>query len=460
MRRGSACLVLLLVVALPTTAQAAQRYAAPAGEGTQCTQEKPCSLSEALGKAKANDEVIVTAGAYSLSGPTYLSFEATGAYVHGDFGGPRPKITGSVPGYLLGIFTAKSRIAHLDITNAAEFSAALVCNPEIVVERMLMISKAKGGFGAQTFGSCLLRDSVVRAEGEQSVGLLTVGESPSSPGSIRNVTAIATGPKSTGLRVANSGFIPGSNYTAFVRNSIISGEEFDLKSSPGIGPATIDVAYSNFDTFKAEPGTSIVQGGGNQAAPPLFLDAPGGDYREAPGSPTIDAGIADQLGPVDYDGNARLQGPAPDIGAFEFAPPSVPPVPAGEIIALAIAPKRFRAANFGGAVLSATKVRKAPVATKVAYDLTHPAAVAFTVERKLVGRKAGKRCVKTTRANKAKKKCPLFKPVKGGFSHTGAAGPNRFKFSGRLQKALAPGSYRMTGRTSAAARSASFRIVR
>jgi hypothetical protein len=114
--------------------------------------------------------------------------------------------------------------------------------------------------------------------------------------------------------------------------------------------------------------------------------------------------------------------------------------------------------NAGGAVLSAKK--KAPVSTTVTYSLSAAATVAFSVERKLVGRKVGKRCVKKTRANAGKKKCPRYKKVKGGFPHSGAAGQNRFKFSGRLKKALPPGAYRLTGRTSAARRTANFRVAK
>jgi hypothetical protein len=117
-------------------------------------------------------------------------------------------------------------------------------------------------------------------------------------------------------------------------------------------------------------------------------------------------------------------------------------------------------ANAGGAILSAKKSKNAPVSTTVTYSLSAAATVAFSVERKLVGRKAGKRCVKQTSANEAKKKCPLFKPVKGGFSHAGAAGSNRFTFSGRLSKALPPGTYRLTGKTSTASRKAGFKIVK
>ena len=69
--------------------------------------------------------------------------------------------------------------------------------------------------------------------------------------------------------------------------------------------------------------------------------------------------------------------------------------------------------------------------------------------------------MKQTAANKAHKKCSLFKPLKGSFSVAGAAGPNSFKFSGKLGgKALKPGSYRLTGSAGGAAKKAAFKIVK
>ncbi len=88
------------------------------------------------------------------------------------------------------------------------------------------------------------------------------------------------------------------------------------------GPGNIVVNHSNFDTSKGEGDAKVIDGGGNQSAPPLFVDAENRNYHEAAGSPTIDAGIAGELGPLDLDGNPRVLGPAPDIGAFETSNPA------------------------------------------------------------------------------------------------------------------------------------------
>jgi hypothetical protein len=55
---------------------------------------------------------------------------------------------------------------------------------------------------------------------------------------------------------------------------------------------------------------------------PLFVDAGGGNYRLAAGSPAIDAGWRSVVTyrPLDLDRHPRLAGGATDIGAYEFTP--------------------------------------------------------------------------------------------------------------------------------------------
>jgi hypothetical protein len=459
---SSACLALL---AFASAAQADQRFADPESSGPEpCLESAPCSLKQAVDNAKSNDEVIVGSGIYILSSTDIEVGPAkTGVYVHGDFSGPRPMIVGAYPGSaMVGMFGPDGRLAYLDVTNNSN-GGTVACYGGGTVERMRVAVKGTGATAVTQLDTCLVRDSVVRAEGESTVAISALGTGTSA-GAIRNVTAIATGPKTVGLQAEGS-YVPATVYTSNVRNSILSGDQYDLQSIVGgAGSGNATIANSNFDVAKQEAGTLIAQGSGNQSAPPQFVNATAGDYREAPGSPTIDAGADEKLGPEDFDGNPRFLGSAPDIGAFEFVqPPASPPAAlatAGEIRSLSLAPKAFRAANAGAAVLSAVRKRKAPLATVVTYDLSGAATVAFSVERRLNGRKVGGACVKKTKANKDKKRCALYKSVKGGFSHTGAAGLNTFEFSGRLARSLSPGAYRLTGRTASSSRTAKFRIVK
>jgi hypothetical protein len=79
---------------------------------------------------------------------------------------------------------------------------------------------------------------------------------------------------------------------------------------------------------------------------------------------------------------------------------------------------------------------------KVFYNLSEAATVTFKLEKKLPGRKVGRKCVKQTPQNKAKKRCPRFKKVGAEFSGPGAAGPNKVTLPNG--KKLKPGTYRLT----------------
>ena len=61
-----------------------------------------------------------------------------------------------------------------------------------------------------------------------------------------------------------------------------------------------------------------MEGAGNQSSAPAFVNAAAGDYRQAPGSLTIDAGLDEAInGAFDVDGDPRQIGGI-DIGADEF----------------------------------------------------------------------------------------------------------------------------------------------
>jgi hypothetical protein len=453
-------IVFLVTLALAPIAEGAPRYASPTGSGFACTAKAPCEIHYAIKTASSGDEVIVGAGTYGI-GTERLepAEEVFNVDIHGEFGGPRPVIAGAVSGYAL--IAGGSEIEYLEVVNSAYEARGVGCHDGGGINRVR--ATATGAFAAAiTAGgqsqTCSIRNSVAIASGQQSVALAAGSVSKNLSSVIRNVTAIASGENSEGILASS---LEGS-HVVDLRNSIARGSGFDLsvKSHEG-GVTNLRVSNSNFVTHEEFSSfAKFIDEGGNQTAPPLFVNAAAGDYREAAGSPTIDAGVSDQLDALDFDGNARVLGAGPDIGAYEFVPPAGPPAPLAQILALTVAPKVFKAANIGGAILSARKKAKAPVAATVSYSLSAAAAVAFSVERKAVGRKAGKKCVKPTKANNAKKKCPLYKSVKGGFTHSGATGANNFKFSGRLTKALPPGSYRLTGKTGASSRTADFRVVK
>jgi virginiamycin B lyase len=140
---------------------------------------------------------------------------------------------------------------------------------------------------------------------------------------------------------------------------------------------------------------------------------------------------------------------------------STPP-PAGQsatasVQSLSLSPRSFRAAKAGASV-------SAKVGAKVTYRLSAAGSVKFTVQKETKGRKKGKKCVKETKRNRKAKKCKLYKAVRGSFTHSGKAGSNSFKFTGRVGgKSLKPGKYRLVataGSSKSGVKQTSFKIVR
>jgi hypothetical protein len=452
---GTAAVIVALVGA--AGAQGAQRYAAPGGSGSACSQATPCSLQEAIGKAGSNDEVIVTSGTYSVSAPIEASSGASNVYIHGDFSAPMPHIAAAVELAPFRFEGPGERYSYLDIVNQAFAAAGLICyGAGSTIERVRALAIGEYAHGAYEASGCMVHDSLLRSEGKYSVALLANGIGAGAETAVaRNVTALATGTESFGIEVANISAVGGGPMTLDLKNAIASGDDSDLAAAGTGGPSKLLVTNSNFDSTKPI-GEGTITGSPNQTTAPLFVNAAGGDYREAAGSPTIDAGSTDQIGPVDLEGNPRNQGAAPDIGAFEFASPVIPP---GQLQSLAVKPGTFRAANIGGAIASRKKALP-PVGATVSYSLTAAATASFTVERVSKGRVVGGQCKKKTRLNAGHKKCIALRTETGGFSQTGAAGTNQFKFSGRLGgKALKPGRYRLTASAGDVTQSAAFKIV-
>lgn len=474
--------VVLLIALLSSAgvAQAAQRYASPEGSGEACSSAAPCSLRTAVEKAGFGDEVIVGSGTYAVTSSISSVFDLDSEqgphlYIHGDFAGPMPKIVGSGMEAETVIGTnGGDSVAYLEISSTGPYAGGLGCAGAEVDRVVVTVEGATAG-GISAYTGCTIRDSLVEAKGDEAGGIYVAGFFGDTTALLRNVTVEASGTGSIGVAASFPGVLfENGSITADLANVIANGEAYDLRAfDGGEGPGKIVVSHSNFDRAKGEGAATITNAGGNQTAPPLFVGAASGDFREAPGSPTIDAGANDQIGPLDLAGNPRSLGSAPDIGAYELVPPagggsssgggaSQPPPPPARVQTLLISPSKFRAANIGGAVISrAGKHRvKAPVGATVDFTLSGTATVAFSAEKQLSGRKVGKKCVAATRANRGKAKCARFKH-EGSFDQAGTAGLNRFKFSGRVgNKTLRPGRYRLLANSGGTTKSAGFKIVR
>ena len=162
---------------------------------------------------------------------------------------------------------------------------------------------------------------------------------------VRNATAVASGTGAAGLaQLANCtpGNCVGSAHST-VLNSILAGAPggADVRTTSGaaaicpigcFGNVLLD--YSNYDSLVDCTGCSSSAPGSahNQTAAPLLLNLVMGDFHQALGSPTIDAGVDDPAnGTTDPDGNPRTLGTATDIGAFEDGHPRAATEPATNV---------------------------------------------------------------------------------------------------------------------------------
>lgn len=127
--------------------------------------------------------------------------------------------------------------------------------------------------------------------------------------------------------------------------------------------------------------------------------------------------------------------------------------------ALGVFPFGFPAADRGSSIAA----RRA--GATVRYRLSGPATTRFTVQAERPGRRAGRRCVPPTRANRNRTRCRRYVTAPGGFSRRGNQGQNSFGFTGRLRgRKLPVGFYRLAavptnGTNDGRARFARFRII-
>lgn len=307
---------LLAVAASASAAFAAQRHADPNGSGTDCSAAKPCDVTTAIDNAASGDEVIVRPGDYPVADALNPPKQVT---IHGVDGQPRPRILFNSQAHWLYIQQG-STLRHMEIHQKG-WGVALSAWGS-VVDQVVMTSAGPGFVTARIDGSTI-RNSVVTASGPDSRAIQTSGWGYSTDVTslYRNVTAIATGAGGVAIEAD-----AGSAGKAFVNlvNVIARGPAFGLSAQTDSSgaKATISVAYSHRNgELRSGSNAEIVPGLGNVAAYPDFVNPATGDYRQAPGSPTIDAGLkAPFNGEFDLDGDSRAIGTTTDIGADEFAP--------------------------------------------------------------------------------------------------------------------------------------------
>jgi hypothetical protein len=269
-------------------------------------------VEKRTGETASGDTVMLAGGTYGSAG-TPVEFTVTvreGVTFTGTPGEPMPKV------YSNSAFAFEVRpnsvLSDIDVESSG-ISAAVIGDGAI--DRVIAHQTAAGGTACGFLRT--ITDSVC-------VGTYGVAENVLGGGTVnatlRNATVYGS---EYGLFMKDSGSV---DIELSATNTIIHSEEkgkgasifADAEEPTSQIHAVLNT--SNRGTVKTEgPGGATVAEAGDQTAPPLFVNAAAGDYREAPGSPTIDAGTDSPLnGPFDLEGNPRQIGPHTDIGAYEF----------------------------------------------------------------------------------------------------------------------------------------------
>jgi len=428
------------------------RHASPGGnfESTnECTDaSSPCELQHAFDKSLSGDEVVIHPGVYNRA--TEVNVNNENLNIHGVAGQPRPRIVSSAGGALF-VNGPGITLRHIEIENPG--GGGLNFRSVGGVAQEVVVQAGTDACLVQLGGT--LKDTLCWATGDDALAVTIIGVGASSTFALRNVTAIATGPSSTGLHAESANVVCGSGCSADVSatNTIARGTQYDVSASadPAASSTSITLSYSNFDPGKRAEfsgNAHVNDGGHNQAGAPLFA-APT-DFHQAAGSPTIDAGLTDDAsnGPFDFDGGARTLGAATDIGADEFVPAAPGAGSGADTAAPAFASLSLTntvfAVNRAGAAERPAAAGRIPKGTTFRYRLSEAARVTFTVERALTGRRVGRRCVKPRRSNRTRRRCTRHRRF-GRFAQRASAGRNSKRWSGKIsRRRLSAGRHRAT----------------
>jgi hypothetical protein len=342
----SALCVLAVLAALPASAGAATRYAAPdGGAANDCSAPDAahaCDIPRAITVANGGDEVLLASGTYPIAATVSVS---KSLLLRGPATGTKPRLVGAAglaATVSLPAAGSGSIVRDLAIENQADSGRALEAAVNAgSLEGLQLTASGAGGMAARfqlhtaEASTLRLRNSTARTTGAGSVAVLAVrlpADGPlNSTMALVNVTADARGGDSIGIAARGSPQMSGcANVHITARNVIAQGTRSDTEASGYASSCatTLDLYMSNWRTEQESSGGSVVGHESAQVAPPKFVDAAGGNYHQADDSPTRDAGGADPaLLATDIDGDTRTYGAAPDIGADEWVPPPPPATP-------------------------------------------------------------------------------------------------------------------------------------
>jgi hypothetical protein len=424
---ASAALALALLALggyLASAARGATRYASPTGAMTEpCAVSEPCELAWAIEKAKPGDEVVVEASAL----PYVVSKAITtpmGLTIHGPASGPLPQVDDAVP-TLLGsmlLVGGETTVSRLHLVATEPQQTLLTFGPSVVEHLLLEAHAAKQTLAFVFAPGGVLRDSVLSSNAEEAIGVR--GSWLGLASFLRNDTIELPGAGSIALHAEGLCskfleepicFILGAPLFD-VANTILRGGLLDLDATSQNGFAgRIEISHSNYRAAKIleSAPAEIKDNGGNQTSVEPSLTS---DFHELAGSVTIDAGIVDaHTGTQDPDGNPRVLGAAPDIGAYEF----VPPVPPAATTSAPPTPPGSTPPPVGQASVAAARASGATVLQTLACAGTPGQSCRFGITLTSVERLAGKRLLSV---GAARRKVRKLRVTVGTFAVTLQAG--------------------------------------
>jgi hypothetical protein len=291
-----------------TVHEPADRYAVVGGpaSGDCLTLATGCAIEYAVEVAAQETETIfvapgehVTTSSLGVTNKSIVALDPT----------DRPTIRADLSGGML-TTAGTVRFADVDfVSTDAGLSTSGAANATL--ERITVRAARRALFTGN--GSLTFRDSVLEA----------VGGSPSgqpfhhalvlaAPATIENVTVIGRG---TGAILART-----SGQTHSLANVIARDLDggIDVAAETGV---TVDLTSSSYGTTGGTGTVTPAGTAGNQSLAPVFVDAAGHDFRQATGSPTIDAGTGTpDAERRDFEGGPRVFGTSVDIGGDEYGP--------------------------------------------------------------------------------------------------------------------------------------------
>jgi hypothetical protein len=305
----------------PNASAATQRYASPTGTGPEpCASASACAIKQAVEAAKPGDEVIVAPGEYALTARVYTPPRDRGSRRRRSASSAAAVHGAAIPSMRV----TDSTLRYVEVVQApGEENVALEANQASLDQVIVRGSARRPTYWPAVISkNSVIRNSVIVSPADNGAAIFThaAGANATATGTFRNVTAIATGNGGVAIRVRASS--SGAFANVLARNVIARGGpggDHLRAQTDNVATAKVTVDHSNWldgDAWLAN--ASIVEGAGNQTADPAFVDAGSGDYRQAAGSPTIDAGLDEAInGGFDVEGDSRQIGGI-DIGADEF----------------------------------------------------------------------------------------------------------------------------------------------